>query len=180
MRGQSFQSSPSKFVDGKFLSQSRYYSMEKEGAVRSNCRLRSRSLSCKMSADPELARCTKMAFCSKEMIYSELIKRHSRAYCRKAETLVPKLESYRHQNPVNWRGMKSMAVASAYGLSLAFTPNLVFLSIVLWACATLICTSFSRSAPPSQDERTRRSIRHQNRFPKLCPRQRLHQSSKAI
>ncbi|MDE2633668.1 MAG: hypothetical protein OSA82_11160, partial [Paracoccaceae bacterium] len=93
-----------------------------------------------MSAYPELARCTKMALCSKETIYSELIKRHSTEYRQKAETLVPELESYRHQSPVNWGGMKSMAVASACGLSLAFTPNLVFLSIVLWACAALSST----------------------------------------
>ena len=111
-----------------------------------------------MSAYPELARCTKMALCSKETIYSELIKRHSTEYRQKAETLVPELESYRHQSPVNWGGMKSMAVASACGLSLAFTPNLVFLSIVLWACAALssthllkISATLSRRTPSPLD-----------------------------
>ena len=90
-----------------------------------------------MSAYPELARRTKMALCSKETIYSELTKRHSTAYRRKAETLVPEQQSYRQQNPVKWHGINSIAIGAACGLGLVFMPNLVFLGIVLWACAAL-------------------------------------------
>ena len=88
-----------------------------------------------MSAYPELARRTEMALCLKETIYSELIKRHSTAYRRKGETLVPEQQSYRQQNQVKWRGINSIAIGYACGLSLVFMPNLVFLGIVLWACA---------------------------------------------